>query len=33
MENLTGKTLGSYRILDRVGRGGMAAVYLESASG
>ena len=27
MQNLTGKSLGRYRILQRVGRGGMAEVY------
>ncbi len=26
-ENLVGKTLGSYRIMEQTGRGGMAVVY------
>lgn len=27
MADLTGKTLGNYRVLERIGRGGMASVY------
>jgi serine/threonine protein kinase len=27
MSELTGKTLGRYRVLERIGRGGMAEVY------
>src|SRR5438270_5199342 len=27
MSDLTGKTLGRYRVLERIGRGGMAEVY------